>query len=128
MRKSQSQLELVLAKLARVSDGIVRIGPFDTPLRIMDQLAGNQGPALGQFVVLDGDWGINISRQNVSAASLASTFLHECLHAIIWTYGISTDDEEEQVVTLMAVALTALYRDNPWLADWLTSCLTGRDS
>jgi hypothetical protein len=47
------------------------------------------------------------------------TVMHELMHAMYWAYGVQDEDKEERVVIIMASALAALHRDNPWLAIWI---------
>lgn len=62
---------------------------------------------------------ISIQSNMPSPEKAIDTFLHEVLHAIYWAYGFDDADKEERIVGTLGTALTALHRDNPWLAGWL---------
>lgn len=51
------------------------------------------------------------------------TFLHECLHAVYWSYSVRDEDKEERIVATFSTALMTLHRDNPWLAKWIGDAL-----
>jgi len=56
-----------------------------------------------------------------SKHEMCNTVLHEILHAICWTQGLSStlsSATEEKVVIAMANGLTLLMRDNPELMKW----------
>lgn len=50
-----------------------------------------------------------------------ATLIHECLHAIFYTYGmrevITDKEKEEYIVNTMSSAIIDLLRDNPALMD-----------
>jgi hypothetical protein len=52
------------------------------------------------------------------------TFVHEAEHAIWWVWCVQDEDKEERTVNLMATGWTCVYRDNPWLLDWLKEAVT----
>lgn len=100
----------------------VRIGPYDFSIKRMTAEEGNSrqrwgecSTALQQMTVQD---------SFPTAIQAANTLLHEVCHAIHWAYGIEDGDKEERMVGVMGTALTALHRDNPWLAGWLTAALS----
>lgn len=41
------------------------------------------------------------------------TFLHECLHAMMYALGIQSDDQDEKLVDGLAYQLFMLIKDNP---------------
>lgn len=61
-----------------------------------------------------------ISREFPSLTFMGMIFTHELLHAIWWAQSLNEDGEnEERVVTQLATGITQVYRDNPWLLDWI---------
>lgn len=51
------------------------------------------------------------------------TVLHEISHAVWWAFGVEDEDKEERTVNLNASGWTCVYRDNPWLLDWIKECV-----
>lgn len=51
---------------------------------------------------------ININHEPVE---IVNTLVHECLHAICYTYGLRLDDEEK-ICLVLANGLTQVFRDN----------------
>lgn len=47
--------------------------------------------------------------------------LHEITHAVYWGTSLDDKDEEERIVESISMGLTGLFRDNPWLPDWIKS-------
>lgn len=50
---------------------------------------------------------------------LGNTFLHECMHAMHWLYGLDDGDTEERFTNLGANALCAFFKDNPKATAWI---------
>ncbi len=68
---------------------------------------------------------IRVRADMPEAQKAADTLLHEALHGIFFVYGVRDEDGEERTVGMLARALTALHRHNPWLGPWLARCLPG---
>ena len=49
---------------------------------------------------------------------VVDTLMHEINHAIIWANAVSLSDEES-IVSGITPGWTQVYRDNPWLLDWI---------
>lgn len=62
---------------------------------------------------------INLCIDMPSSLKAADTLLHEVGHALYYAYGISDDDAEERVVNIMATGWVLIFKDNPWLLEWL---------
>ena len=67
---------------------------------------------------------IGIQQDMPTRIKAADTLLHEISHAVWWAFGAQDDDKEERVVLLTATGWLCVYRDNPWLLDWLKECIT----
>lgn len=69
---------------------------------------------------------IRINLEN-SPVEIVNTLLHETLHAVWYTYGLTTafpdKDKHEHIVTTMANALTQVFRDNAGLLEWIDESL-----
>lgn len=52
-----------------------------------------------------------------------NTLLHECLHAILYTYGFKTqfkdDESEEKLVGVLGNGLAEIFSRNPALVKWV---------
>lgn len=55
-------------------------------------------------------------------SALANTFIHEVIHAINYSMGISSGDEEN-LTNRLANGLTAFFKENPEAHKWWTSLL-----
>ena len=65
-------------------------------------------------------------RTDVPTTNLRDTLLHECLHGLLYVYGIKpamgwSEDEEEKLVGLLTPVLLALLRDNKSLVEYITA-------
>jgi hypothetical protein len=58
---------------------------------------------------------------HASPTNLVDTVLHEALHGVWMFSGLVASEQikEEPAVTAVASGLTALFRDNDWLAGWI---------
>lgn len=96
----------------------IRVGPFD--LAVVQLLPEDKEECLGQFSPYD--LTIEVRETYASPQQEAETLLHEMLHAIWYTMGISVEkDLEEKIVGPMSVGMAMVIRDNPDLMDWLRS-------
>lgn len=89
----------------------VRIGAHDYAITVC-RMADN----FGTFSGVDGE--IKINDLHPSKSMIVDTLLHEIGHAIIWTYNVNLADEES-IVSGITPGWTQVYRDNPWLMDWI---------
>lgn len=78
-------------------------------------------------------WGQYIARQNkieiqeeAEGQDLANTLVHEIIHAIVYHSSLNAEggplyesDNEEQAVNSMTNWLMGVFKDNPWLLDFL---------
>ena len=96
----------------------VRIGPHE--YRIDRQSVHNGEGMLGTL-----DYKENVIRikPHPTPTTLADTLLHECVHAMWWHAGFAGSGEKEPVAQMLGVGLTALFRDNPWLAGWISGAV-----
>jgi hypothetical protein len=99
----------------------IRIGPFDYKVDRLTDLEvsrldrwGDCWP--GQFV-------IRIAPSIPSAVKVADAMLHEIMHAMFNAFHVENGDSQERIVTALGTGWTQVYRDNPWLLDWLKECL-----
>lgn len=101
----------------------VRIGPYDIAIAHGErtQLALEAADHYGEFSAHEQE--IRIRSRSSSAQGDVDTFLHECMHAIFWVYGVGHADDEERIVSMLGTALLAMHRDNPWLTKWLDESL-----
>jgi len=74
----------------------------------------------GEFKPLASLIKVDFSTEKISALD---TLLHEINHAIYWTYGMDDEDKEERVVSIMSSAWVQVYRDNPWLLEFIKDSL-----
>jgi len=74
----------------------------------------------GEFSSLEALIKVNFSTDKINALD---TLLHEINHAIYWCYGIEDDDKEERVVSAFTGAWIQVYRDNPWLLEFIKDSL-----
>ena len=113
--KEQAFARALMQKLPEV----VRIGPFD--FRII-HWTHHQASSVSRYGECSSiEQAIRLQTDMPSRYKGVDTFLHEVCHAIYWAYGILDDDKEERIVSVLATAMSALYRDNPWLTSWIQS-------
>ena len=85
-------------------------------------------------------WGQYIARQNkieiqdeAQGQDLANTLVHEIIHAIVYHSSLNAEggplyesDDEEQAVNSMTKWLMGVFKDNPWLLDFLKDNIHGK--
>jgi hypothetical protein len=96
---------------------MIRIGPFDFAIEKMETRDSWSRGIYGQCSTILQT--IAIVRHMPSRHKAVDTLLHEILHALWWERDIEDADKEERTVACLGTALTALYRDNPWLVGWI---------
>ena len=110
--------EFALALMKRLP-ATVRVGAHDFHILLL-------GP---NAVIAEGKNGLfSSSCQTIEIGTTLPTryavvdvVLHELAHAIFWTGGLEDKDDEERTVERFGGGLTGLFRDNPWLLDWIKS-------
>lgn len=97
----------------------VRVGPYTFSIEkwSMHQASANQAFGLCS----SNEQRISIQSEMPTRWRAVDTFIHELYHAIFYAYGIEDEDKEERAVGALGTAHVALYRDNPWLIDWIKS-------
>lgn len=102
----------------------IKVGWKDIRIEYVDPtFKKNNADFWGQFVARKGL--IEIQKE-AQGDDLANTLLHEVIHAIVYNSSLNSEGgaledpkDEEQVVNSMTNHLMALFKDNPWLLDWL---------
>lgn len=102
----------------------IKVGWKDIRIEYVDPtFKKNNADFWGQFVARKGL--IEIQKE-AQGDDLANTLLHEVIHAIVYNSSLNSEGgaledakDEEQVVNSMTNHLMAVFKDNPWLLDWL---------
>jgi hypothetical protein len=108
---------MTVAALNAKLPGSMRIGPYDVALEPMSGVKTYATGNVGQFSARE----LRISYRAEASSSLDAldTLLHEVNHAVFFAYHMREDDKEERIVSMFATAWTQVYRDNPWLIEWI---------
>jgi len=109
------------AKLVAALPESIRVGPYDFTLEAMTPSKQHTEDATGYFAYAE--LKIAFEAYPISAAYAVDTLLHEINHAIYFTYGIKSEDDEERTVSTLSTGWAQVYRDNPWLLDWIKKAL-----
>lgn len=95
----------------------IRVGALDYKI---EAWASEAAHAASRFGECDNfQMAIRVSIRCGPPVRIAEVFMHEVLHAICHVYNIEDEDKEERICNRIGYALTALYRDNPWLGAWI---------
>jgi len=98
----------------------VRIGPFDFEVRWGDNAEAESNGHQGyvnmeyQFLWLNGQ---------APRAYLASIFIHEVQHAILFASNLPDQHTVEDCVTNIGRGLVSFWRDNPEVVKWWTGLI-----
>jgi hypothetical protein len=99
----------------------VRVGPYEFRLERWKLIEAAAASRWGECS--SASLTIRVQEEFPHPIKAVDTVLHEIMHAVFWTYGIQDSDDHERTVGALGTALTALHRDNPWLAGWITAAL-----
>lgn len=99
----------------------VRVGGFDFAIVKWGAHAATAAQRWGECSTIEQM--IRVQLNMPTPFKAVDTVLHEITHALYWVYGIHDDDKEERIVGAMASAWMQIYRDNPWLLDWIKDAL-----
>lgn len=99
----------------------IRIGPIDFRIEKWSSHAADSRRAWGECSL--SEFVIRIQENIPRPEKTADTLLHEIGHAIWAVWKLEDADKEERVVSTMATAWTQVYRDNPWLLDWIKEAI-----
>ena len=97
----------------------IKIGYTDYELEIWPDTFASTEKAQGEF--FEEDEKIGLKGSALKSSRGVNTLIHEILHALIYQYGLAEDvkDIEEKVVNTTANGLSAVFKDNPWLTDYI---------
>jgi len=95
----------------------IRIGPYDIEVRALDPVRATARNVYGS-ANRSAHW-VEIDQSQLPEVQF-QTFLHEIQHMIIGIYDIDIKDEEN-LVTVMAMAWMQIYRDNPEFMTYLNN-------
>ena len=95
----------------------LRVGPFDFRIDKLSAQRAMGRDCFGEFSSCEGHLALQLDMP--SAVKAADTMLHEAGHAIYTTYALAEEDKEERIVGAFATAWAQVFRDNPWLLEWL---------
>jgi hypothetical protein len=95
----------------------VRVGPYDMTLAPTSGVKTFARRSVGEFSARE--LKISYAVEAPSKIDALDTLLHEINHAIFFAYRIYDEDKEERTVGMFATAWTQVYRDNPWLLEWI---------
>lgn len=108
---------LVTEALNELPDRI-RIGAYPMKLVIIDGRARERHMVWGLFAA--DEQAIYLNDEFPTLTHMASTLIHEVMHAIWYAQGLEeAEDNEERIVTLMSSGFTQVLRDNAWFAPWI---------
>ena len=99
----------------------MRVGPFDFGIEKLSAQRAMDKDYFGAFSPCEGRIALQLDMP--SPLKAADTLLHEAGHAIYSTYGLADADDEERVVGTFATAWAQIFRDNPWMLDWIARAL-----
>jgi len=111
----------------------VKIGWKDVKIDYVDpSFFKNNVDCYGQYISRTGT--IEIQKE-IEGVDLANTVLHEIMHAIVYNSSLNSEGgslsdgkDEEQVVNSMCNQLMMVFRDNPWLLDFLKEQIKQEDT
>ena len=116
-----SERDLALALVQKLPASI-RVGAYDFTIEKAHALRAMASRRWGEFSATE--MYISIQQDMPTRIKAADTVLHEISHAIWWAFGVEDEDKEERTVNLTASGWACVYRDNPWLLDWLKEAVT----
>tara|TARA_B100001996_G_scaffold133032_1_gene101242 strand:- start:434 stop:793 length:360 start_codon:yes stop_codon:yes gene_type:complete len=101
----------------------IKIGYTDYQFEIWPDSFSSTEKAQGEF--FEEDEKIGLKGSAIKSSRGVNTLIHEILHAIVYQYGMAEDlkDVEEKVVNTTANALSATFKDNTWLLDYIKKYL-----
>ena len=99
----------------------IRIGPHDFRLEKLNCHAANVRGIWGECAIQE--FTIRVQENIPRSIKAVDTLIHEINHAIWWAYKLDDEDKQERIVATMATGWTQVYRDNPWLIDWIREAI-----
>jgi len=97
----------------------VTLGPMELRLIVKSDIKGESGSLCwGMF---NGDTNeVHLHAQLQEGPFAVTIVLHELIHAGLWLYNSTYDNEEEVLCHSISAFLTCLLRDNPELTAWIS--------
>ena len=98
----------------------IRVGCYDISVQQMEDREAMSHGIYGHYASTEHTIRIN---GELSPIKMLNTLMHEVFHACYDIAGLSDEDEEERIVTLMANACTQVVRDNPDYNRFVQQCI-----
>lgn len=108
-----------IKELNNVLPNTIKIGYTDYQFELWPDTFASTEKAQGEF--FEEDEKIGLKSSCLKSRRGVNTMIHEILHAIVYQYGMAEDlkDIEEKIVNTTANGLSAVFKDNPWLTDYI---------
>lgn len=103
----------------------LKVGPFKVRLEIKAKLEDED--IWGGFYNSDdnrAEYVIELRMAQPTPAFALDTVLHEVMHAIYKTFGLTDGETEEKVASALATGWVMVLRDNPELTKWIGAAAT----
>jgi len=97
----------------------VKIGYVDYQFDFWPDTFASTEEAQGEFFQSAGK--IGLKESTLDSIHGVNTVLHEIMHGIIYQYGLveTLGEKEEVTVNTITNGLTTVFKDNPWLVDYI---------
>jgi hypothetical protein len=114
-----------VAKWVKEAPKAIKVGGFDYELTIQsDWLKNSEGEnSWGLCDFANRKFQIGNTAGVPSVRELASTLLHEIMHAIWDQYYLGKKASEENAIRALEQGLVGIFRDNPKLGPWLIKAI-----
>jgi hypothetical protein len=94
----------------------IRVGPYDILFNHLSKEDEEKNDINGQFCGFEEAISLGTFR---TTTRLVDVLIHEVTHAIFWVYDLNAAEGEEKIVGMLGTAWAQVYRDNPWLLEWI---------
>ena len=98
----------------------IRVGCYDVLVQTMEDREAMSHGIYGHYASTEHIIRIN---EDLSPIKMLNTLMHEVMHACYDIGGLTDEDEEERIVTIMANICTQVVRDNPEYNTFVQQCI-----
>lgn len=104
----------------KLPSNIIKIGPYDYIVRYMDIITVDSTDMIGTHL---SEYRIIQLATCLDRFSLVQTLMHEINHAIMDVLILKKKRSEDDFCEIFSSGWIMVYRDNPWLFDWIQKLL-----
>ena len=109
---------MTVDKLLKALPSSVKVGPHTWKIKVVEDLTDENeqriyGQSQGSTLT------VTLKKDLPTPEFAVGVLIHELYHSALFSFGCSAPKKEEGQALFTEMAWVTIFRDNPWLLDWI---------